>query len=139
MAEGAGLDAPITGVTVFKEGARVQRGGVVNLEPGLWPVVIGNLPATVDPDSGRTAARGRDLALLNAEVHRRYRADPLRGETARLRSEVERWRDAVEALDDEDTSPAAAGRHTPPSARRAMPARSGASDAAASRDAPRPA
>jgi orotidine-5'-phosphate decarboxylase len=66
MAEGAGLDVPITGVTVFKEGARVQRGGVVNLEPGLWPVVIGNLPATVDPDSGRIAARGRDLALLNA-------------------------------------------------------------------------
>ena len=57
MAEGAGLDVPITGVTVFKEGARVQRGGVVNLEPGLWPVVIGNLPATVDPDSGRIAAR----------------------------------------------------------------------------------
>jgi uncharacterized protein (TIGR02231 family) len=104
MAEGAGLDAPITGVTVFKEGARVQRGGVVNLEPGLWPVVIGNLPATVDPDSVRIAARGRDLALLNVEVHRRYRPDPLRGETARLRSEVERWRDAVQALDDEDTA-----------------------------------
>jgi hypothetical protein len=98
MAGGAGLDAPITGVTVFKEGARVQRGGVVNLEPGLWPVVIGNLPATVDPGSGRIAARRRDLALLNAEVHRRYRADPLRGETARLRSEVERWRDAVRRL-----------------------------------------
>jgi hypothetical protein len=33
MAEAAGLDAPITGVTVFKEGARAAR-GVVNLEPG---------------------------------------------------------------------------------------------------------
>jgi uncharacterized protein (TIGR02231 family) len=104
VAEGTGLDAPIAGVTVFKDGARVQRGGVVNLEPGLWPVVIGGLPATVDPDSVRIAARGRDLALLNVEVRRGYRADPLREETARLRSEVERCRDAVQALDDEDTA-----------------------------------
>ena len=104
VAEGTGLDAPIAGVTVFKDGARVQRGGVVNLEPGLWPVVIGDLPATVDPDSVRIAARGRDLALLNVEVRRRYRTDPLREETARLRFEVERCRDAVQALDDEDTA-----------------------------------
>ena len=78
MAEGAGLDAPITGVTVFTEGARAAwwRG-----EPGARAVAGSDwhLPATVDPDSGHIAARGRDLALVNAEVHRRYRADPLRG------------------------------------------------------------
>ena len=42
--------------------------------------------------------------MLNVEVHRRYRTDPLREETARLRSEVDRCRDAVQALDDEDTA-----------------------------------
>ena len=104
MAEGTGLDAPITAVTVFKDGARVQRSGTVSVEPGLRPVVIGNLPATVDPASVRIAAHGRDLVLLNVEVHRRYRADPLRDETAQLRSEVDRCRDAVQALDDEDTA-----------------------------------
>lgn len=104
MAEGPGLDAPIAGVTVFKDGARVQRAGVVSLEPGLWPVVFGDLPASVDPDSVRIAARGRDVALLNVEVHRRYRTVPLREETARLRSEVERCREAVQALDDADTA-----------------------------------
>ena len=104
MAEGTGLDAPITGVTVFKDGARVQRGGAVDLEPGLWPVVIGNLPAIVDPDSVRVAARGREVALLNVEVHRRYRTGPLRQETARLRLEVDRCRDSIQALDDEDTA-----------------------------------
>ena len=104
MAERTGLDASIAGVTVFKEGARVQRRGVVSLEPGLWPLVIGNLPAAVDPDSVRLAARGRDVALLNVEVHPRYRTDPLREETARLRTEVERCRDAVQTLDDEDTA-----------------------------------
>ncbi|MGE5293116.1 MAG: DUF4139 domain-containing protein [Micromonosporaceae bacterium] len=104
MAEGTGLDAPITAVTVFTDGARVQRSGTVNVEPGLRPIVIGNLPAAVDPASVRIAARGRDLALLDVEVHRGYRADPLREETARLRAEVGRCRDAVQALDDEDTA-----------------------------------
>ncbi len=91
-------------MTVFRDGARVQRRGMVSVEPGLRPVVIGNLPPSLDPASVRVAARGRDLALLNVEVHRRYRTDPLREETARLRSEVERCRDAVQALDDEDTA-----------------------------------
>jgi uncharacterized protein (TIGR02231 family) len=104
MAQGTGLDAPITAVTVFQDGARVVRSGVVNVAPGLLPVVIGNLPAAVDPESVRVAARGRDLALVNVEVHRGYAADPLREETARLRSEVERCHDAVQALDDEDTA-----------------------------------
>ena len=104
MVEGTGLDTPITAVTVFRDGARVQRSGVVSLEPGLWPIVVGNLPATVDPDSVRIAARGQDLALLNVEVHRRYQTDPFREETARLRSEAERCRDAVQELDDEDTA-----------------------------------
>ena len=104
MTEGTGLDAPIAAVTVFRDGARVQRTGTVSLEPGLRTVVIGNLPAGVDPASVRVAARGADLALLNVEVHRRYRTDPLREETARLRSEAERCRDAVQALDDEDAA-----------------------------------
>jgi uncharacterized protein (TIGR02231 family) len=104
MAEGTGLDAPIAGVTVFRDGARVRRRGTVSVEPGLRPVVIGDLPASVDPASVRIAVRGRDLALLNVEVHHRYRTDPLREETARLRSEVDRCRDAVQALDDEDAA-----------------------------------
>jgi len=102
--DGTGIDAPIVAVTVFRDGARVQRSGTVSVEPGLRTVVIGGLPASVDPASVRVAARGADLALLNVEVHRRHRADPLREQTARLRSEVERCRDAVQALDDEDAA-----------------------------------
>jgi len=104
MTDGSGLDAPITAVTVFQDGARVVRSGQVSVEPGLRPVVIGNLPAAADPASVRIAARGRDLALLNVEVHQGFRTDPLREETARLRSEVERCRDAIQALDDEDAA-----------------------------------
>src|SRR3981081_4172773 len=104
MAEGTGLEAPITAVTVFQDGARVHRTGTVSVEPGLRPVVIGNLPAAVDPASVRIAARGRDLALLDVEVARCSRAGPRREETARLRSDVDRCRDAIQAVDDEDAA-----------------------------------
>jgi uncharacterized protein (TIGR02231 family) len=104
MAEGTSLTAPIAAVTVFRDVARVQRRGTVSLEPGLRTVLIGNLPASVDPASVRVAARGTDLALVNVEVHHGYRTDPLREETARLQSEVDRCRDAVQALEDEDTA-----------------------------------
>jgi uncharacterized protein (TIGR02231 family) len=109
MAEGTELatpmlDAPITAVTVFRDGARVQRSGTVSMAPGRQAVVIGALPANVDPASVRVAARGPGLTLLNVEVHHGYRIDPLREETARLRAEAERWGDAVRALDDEDAA-----------------------------------
>ncbi len=98
------LDAPITAVTVFRDGARVQRGGTVSMAPGRQAVVIGALPAGMDPASVRVAARGPGLTLLNVEVHRGYRTDPLREEVMRLRAEAERCRDAVRALDDEDAA-----------------------------------
>jgi uncharacterized protein (TIGR02231 family) len=107
MAEGTELElleAPITAVTVFRDGARVQRSGTVSMAPGRQAVVIGGLPAGLDPASVRIAARGPGLTLLNVEVHRGYRADPLREEVTRLRSEAERCRDAVRALDDEDAA-----------------------------------
>ena len=98
------LEAPITAVTVFRDGARVQRSGTVSMAQGRQAVVIGGLPASVDPASVRVAARGPGLALLNVEVHRGYRTDPLREEVARLRAEAERCRDVVRALDDEDAA-----------------------------------
>ena len=104
MTEGMGLDAPITGVTVFRDGARVQRTGTVSMAPGRQAVVVGGLPAGLDAASVRVGARGPGLTLLNVEVHRGYRTDPLREETARLRAEAERCRDAVRALDDEDAA-----------------------------------
>ncbi|HEX8009169.1 MAG TPA: DUF4139 domain-containing protein [Trebonia sp.] len=104
MTEGSALDAPVTAVTVFRDGARVVRTGRVDVVPGLRPVAVGNLPAVADPASVRVAARGRDLGLFSVEVQRRFGADPVREQTARLRSEVEHWRDAVQALDDEDAA-----------------------------------
>jgi uncharacterized protein (TIGR02231 family) len=98
------MDAPITSVTVFRDGARVRRAGLARLAAGPGSVTIGNLPATVDTASVRVAARGQDLALLNVEVRRRVGTEPLREEAGRLRAEVDRWRDAVSGLDDEDAA-----------------------------------
>ena len=43
MAEDTSVDAPIVAVTVFRDGARVQRSGLARVTPGLGPVVIGGL------------------------------------------------------------------------------------------------
>jgi uncharacterized protein (TIGR02231 family) len=95
-------DTPITGVTVFTDGARVTRAGVTRVRPGPRPVVVANLPESADPSSVRVAARGHDLALLNVEVRRRVAAAPRLTSLAQLRADVERRRDAVRELDDAD-------------------------------------
>ena len=98
------LDAPITSVTVFTDGARVVRSGLTEVAAGPRSLVVGKLPRLADTSSVRVAARGHDLSLLNVEVHRRVSAEPLRDETAILRADVERWRDVVQGLDDEDAA-----------------------------------
>jgi uncharacterized protein (TIGR02231 family) len=95
-------DTPITGVTVFTDGARVTRTGVAAVQPGVRPLVVASLPESADPSSVRVAARGHDLTLLNVEVQRRVAAEPRRESLAELRADVERWRDAVKELDDAD-------------------------------------
>lgn len=97
-------DAPITAVTVFGDGARVRRDGRVSLAAGSQQVVIGDLPDTVDPASVRVAARGADLTLVNVDVRQDFRPGPVRDESARLRAEVDRLRDALQVLEDSDTA-----------------------------------
>src|SRR6201987_2983083 len=92
------LDAPITAVTVFRDGGRVQRSGTVSMTQGTQAVVIGGLPASVEPASGRVPARGPGFTLLTVEFHHGYRTDPLRFLTARLRAEAQRCRAAARDL-----------------------------------------
>ena len=99
-----GLDAPIIGVTVFRDGARVMRAGTADLPAGLERVDIGALPAAADPESVRIAVRGAGVALLEVEVNRRFRTEPIRQDITRLRADVERLRDAVRELEDENAA-----------------------------------
>src|ERR1700758_276316 len=101
-AEQSSADTPITGATVFTDGARVTRAGLRGIQPGVRSVVVASLPESADPSSVRVAARGHDLALLNVEVQRRVGTEPRRESLAGLRADVERCRDAVKELDDAD-------------------------------------
>jgi uncharacterized protein (TIGR02231 family) len=101
-AEQPSADAPITGVTVFTDGARVTRAGRADVQPGVRPLLVGRLPESADPSSVRVAARGHDLTLLNVEVQRRVGTEPGRPSLAQLRADVERCREAVKELDDAD-------------------------------------
>jgi uncharacterized protein (TIGR02231 family) len=103
-ASAGGLDAPIIGVTVFRDGARVMRAGTVDVPAGLGRVEVGTLPAAADTASVRVAVRGTGVALLEVEVNRRFRTDPIREDTTRLRADVERLRDAVRELEDENAA-----------------------------------
>ena len=104
MAEAIDLDAPITAVTVFRDGARVVRTGTLTLDAGMGQVTIVGLPAAADPASVRVAVRGHHLGLLDVEVHKRFAADPKREDAVRLRTEAEERRDEVQALDDADAA-----------------------------------
>jgi len=95
-------ETPITGVTVFTDGARVTRSGTTAVQPGVRPLVVASLPEMADPSSVRVAARGHDLTLLNVEVRRRVAAEARQESIAQLRADVERCRDAVTELDDAD-------------------------------------
>jgi len=101
------IDAPISGVTVFRDGARVTRAGRLDVRAGLHRARAASLPAVADPASVRVAIRGAGVALLEVEVSRRFRADPAREEPARLREQAEKLRDAVKELEDEDAAEAA--------------------------------
>ena len=98
------LDTEATEVTVFRDGARVVRRGRVSLEAGTRTVVLAGLPASVDPESVRVVVRGTGIALRDVEVHSDFRAEPLRVDSAQLQADVDRCREAVRALEDEDTA-----------------------------------
>ena len=104
MDEQTKLDTQMVAVTVFLDGARVVRRGRVTLDVGTRTVVLTGLPATVDHASVRVVARGDGIALRDVEVHRDFLAEPLREDTTQLRATVDRCREALQAIEDEDTA-----------------------------------
>lgn len=98
------LEAPIVEVTVFTDGARVVRRGQISLEAGVCPVAVEGLPQSVDSASVRVVVRGEGLALRDVEVAHVFKGEPEHEDTQRLREEVDRCRDAVRGLKDEDAA-----------------------------------
>jgi uncharacterized protein (TIGR02231 family) len=102
-----GVAAPITGVTVFRDGARIVRTGTLDVAAGLHRLAAGRLPATADSSSVRVAVRGAGVTLLEVEVTRQYRTAPLREDVRALKEQAERLRDGVKELEDEDAAESA--------------------------------
>jgi uncharacterized protein (TIGR02231 family) len=102
------LDAPITAVTVHPALARITRRGVVTVDGGSAEVVVGGLPATLDPASVRVAGRGATAArIVGVEVRDRRAVDaPDERVSAAEASLEEAWRGRG-ALEDLDTAEAA--------------------------------
>jgi uncharacterized protein (TIGR02231 family) len=98
------LEAPIAEVTVFQDGARVVRKGRLAVPAGSPTVVLADLPPSVDTASVRVTARGKGVTLRDVEVRRDYRTEPVHEHTGRLRAEVDRCKDAVRQLEDEDAA-----------------------------------
>lgn len=101
------LEAPIAGVTVFRDGARVVRSGALSIGAGAQTVTVGDLPITVDQASVRVTVRSPGATLIDVEVHRRHRTSALRQESRELEAAVDQRRGVVQTLDDEDTAEAA--------------------------------
>src|SRR5260370_38456489 len=104
MNETVGLVAPITAVTVFSDGARVVRTGILAAPVGESRILIGGLPDSADPASVRIAGRGQGVVLLDIEVRHGYGADPIREQAARLRAEAEARPAAVPAVHDAEAA-----------------------------------
>lgn len=94
------VEAPVTAVTVFRDGARITRSATAALATGATSVVFGDLPQSVDPSSVRVVARGKVVVLLDVEARYAQRTEAVRGDTTRLRDEVDRCRHEVRELRD---------------------------------------
>lgn len=103
----AAMDAPIVGVTVYPDRARVTRRGNVQLEPGDHVLVIGGLPATLEPDSVRAGGRGAGVRLLGVEVATAYVPQAPEANLAELQQQVESLQDRDRALADAEAAEAA--------------------------------
>ena len=99
------LEAPITGVTVYPDRARVTRRGTATLGVGEHRLQVSNLPLTLQPDSVRAGGRGTARArLLGVDVSTTYYAEPAPRNVAELQVEIEAKEDRDKALADEEAS-----------------------------------
>lgn len=91
----------ITAVTVFPDRAEVTRTVEISLPAGESTVVVGDLPASLYPDSVRVVgeADGR-LLIGSVETRKEFAEAAVREEERRLTEELEALRDQRGALDD---------------------------------------
>ena len=94
------LNTSLTAVTVYPDRARVVRQGTLHLEPGLQTLTVRELPAQLNPDSLRAAARGTARArLLGVQVQRSFYSDTPAEQARQLEQQIETLQDTLKQLD----------------------------------------
>ena len=58
MAKLPQLDTKITAVTIYRDGAKIERTGTIELKPGTHKIEIANLTRYLDRESVRVSGRG---------------------------------------------------------------------------------
>lgn len=95
------LEAPITGVTVFPDRARVTRRGTLQLRAGEHRVAVGPLPLGLMADSVRVAGQG-PATVLGVDVVTRRRSQSEDPEVAEIEERLRAIEDTMAAMDDAD-------------------------------------
>lgn len=94
------LETQVTAVAVYPDRARVTRQGQVQLDSGLNQIEISGLPARLNPDSARAAARGTARArLLGLQVQRAFYAETPTEQVRFLEEQLEAAQDEMGALE----------------------------------------
>uniref|UniRef100_UPI000E3E2A1A mucoidy inhibitor MuiA family protein n=1 Tax=Allorhizocola rhizosphaerae TaxID=1872709 RepID=UPI000E3E2A1A len=95
------VEAPITGVTVFPDRARVTRRGSVSLAAGEHRVLVGPLPTGLLHDSVRVSGQG-PATVLGVDIVTRRQPQSLDPEVVEIEERLRAIADTMAAMDDAD-------------------------------------
>lgn len=96
------LEAPIVGVTVYTDRARVTRRGRVDLAEGVHELAVRDLTLLLDPGSVRAGGEGTaQVRILGVDVRSEYYAETPSVSAAALKHKLDELTDADQALQDE--------------------------------------
>ena len=96
-------ESSITGVTVYRQGAKISRTAKVYLKAGNQEVILDNLTSSIDANSLQVAVQGR-ATLLSASVRKNYVGyKTLPGRLAELKDSLELLNDRINWLNNEQS------------------------------------
>ena len=94
------LATEITEVVVYTDRARVNRHGVISLEPGIQSLEIPDLTSVLNPDSVRASAKGTANArLLGVKVKRIFYEEAVTEQVHELEEKIETYQDELKAFE----------------------------------------
>jgi uncharacterized protein (TIGR02231 family) len=95
----------VVGVTVFRQGALIEREARITVPPGDHRIILKEIPSVADPNSVRVTGAGTSGMILGGvEIAKDFRPANLTPEYKQLESEVEELTIRMGSLDDRQRS-----------------------------------